>query len=344
MTQTLVVADHLFARAGRPEMRKSTGARQILRHARDPGHIQETVGAYVARHQMRVAAGSVLNTNLRRLHHGSLGVYSLAYGAPVEWRIGADSRTYLVLLAGGTGGSLATGGRVVPLTPAVVSPGTTAVLRWPREAFVTMLCIPRRAIANAARLSGSAAPLEPVLFEPMLDTNADRAGTWLALARTFTGSVENGSIAGSPVAMAYFEQLLVHGLLAAQPNSTRRPSTSADDGLPAGLVAAMAYCDHHTGLPPTIGDIAAAAHVSKRTLQSQFRLYLSTTPQNYLRDLRLGRVHRELLEAADERPSTTVTAIAHRHGFHHMGRFAVQYRAKFGRAPSETLKGSRPGE
>jgi transcriptional regulator GlxA family with amidase domain len=62
----------------------------------------------------------------------------------------------------------------------------------------------------------------------------------------------------------------------------------------------------------------------------------------YLRDLRLQRVRAILERAAPW--STTVEAVASRHGFVHMGRFAASYRASFGEIPSATLaRPSREG-
>jgi transcriptional regulator GlxA family with amidase domain len=56
----------------------------------------------------------------------------------------------------------------------------------------------------------------------------------------------------------------------------------------------------------------------------------------YLRQLRLHRVHTEL--AANSPDSATVTMVARRWGFMHLGRFANQYRQLFGEPPSETLR------
>ncbi|HSA53950.1 MAG TPA: AraC family transcriptional regulator [Yinghuangia sp.] len=319
-------------------------ARPLLSRTQDPAYVREMVTGHIAPHTLRVPQGAVLNTHLRCVHQGTIAVYSLGYGAPVELWIDRSARAYLVLLAAagargaGTGGSLSIGGRRVPLTPAIVTPGRQAVLRIPKAAVVTVICIPRRMIDTAARLSRQAGQSGPVEFEPQIDPAADRAGPWLSLARTFVGAPETGRIGDSPLAMAHFEQLLVHGLLAAQPNSTRWNTDASYETMPSGLATALAFCERYTGPPPSVADIAAAAHVSKRTLQSYFRLYLGMTPQSHLREVRLRRVHKELVAAAaDDRP-TTVTAIALRHGFHHLGRFAIQYRAVYGRRPSETLK------
>jgi AraC-like DNA-binding protein len=312
-------------------------ARQLLQRANDPGYVREIVSGNIVPHTLSVARGASLDARLRRLHQGTISVYTLSYGAPVELRVDPSGRGYIVLLSGGEGGSLATGSGVVPLTPAIITPGTRATLRWPADADVTVIRVSRTMMDAAARIDRGAPLAGSIAFEPHLDPAHDKAGPWLSLAATFVDALETGSITGSPVAMTHFERLLVHGLFAVQPNSGRTAADSLRGTMPNSLEAALAFCDRHHGIPPTVDEIAAAAHVSRRTLQSQFRLYLGTTPLGYLREVRLARVHADLLAAAVRRGSATVTDIANRHGFHHMGRFAVQYRATYGRTPSETL-------
>lgn len=92
--------------------------------------------------------------------------------------------------------------------------------------------------------------------------------------------------------------------------------------------------DHHDEAL-TVEDVAEALGVSARTLQDCFRREIQTTPTAYLRTCRLDAVHRALA-AAD--PGTSVTELAVRHGFTHLGRFAGRYRARFGESPSTTLR------
>jgi transcriptional regulator GlxA family with amidase domain len=76
--------------------------------------------------------------------------------------------------------------------------------------------------------------------------------------------------------------------------------------------------------------------MSVRSLQEGFRRHVGCAPMAYLQEVRLGRAH-DALRLSD--PSRiTVTAVAHRWGFAHLGRFASAYRAKFGHSPSETLR------
>jgi AraC-like DNA-binding protein len=59
------------------------------------------------------------------------------------------------------------------------------------------------------------------------------------------------------------------------------------------------------------------------------------SPTQFLRQVRLRHVHRELLSAD---PSTTVAEAAARWGFLHQGRFAAQYRERYGVQPGDTLR------
>ena len=87
------------------------------------------------------------------------------------------------------------------------------------------------------------------------------------------------------------------------------------------------------GLP--LGLLAAQCGVGVRTLQENFRAFTGQTPTEWWRGYRLDRVHDRLSAG---RPGTTLTDSATAFGFHHLGRFAEQYRLRFGLPPSETLR------
>jgi AraC family ethanolamine operon transcriptional activator len=87
-----------------------------------------------------------------------------------------------------------------------------------------------------------------------------------------------------------------------------------------------------------IDDLARAADVSVRTLQTAFLEYYGVPPHRYLTLRRLHQA-REALRKADPEEAT-VTTIAARFGFWQFGRFAGQYRRLFGELPSVTLSRS----
>jgi AraC-like DNA-binding protein len=93
--------------------------------------------------------------------------------------------------------------------------------------------------------------------------------------------------------------------------------------------------------PHTLGELAAVGGVSARSLQSIFQKRRGYSPMEFLRRVRFDRVREELLHPTD---GTSVTSAASRWGFLHLGRFAVDYYARFGEKPSETLRRSMGNE
>ncbi|MBD8875803.1 AraC family transcriptional regulator [Labrenzia polysiphoniae] len=86
---------------------------------------------------------------------------------------------------------------------------------------------------------------------------------------------------------------------------------------------------------PTVVEICTELGISERTLQYAVREYVGLTPVAYLRMCRLNHVRRML--AASDPETTTITRVAMRFGFLHLGRFAGDYKRVFGETPSETL-------
>ena len=86
---------------------------------------------------------------------------------------------------------------------------------------------------------------------------------------------------------------------------------------------------------PTIVDICQEFGVSERALQYAFQSYVAMSPLVYLRRCRLNRVRAVLSRPASA--ETTVTEVATRFGFFHLGKFAQSYRRHFGETPSTTL-------
>jgi transcriptional regulator GlxA family with amidase domain len=87
----------------------------------------------------------------------------------------------------------------------------------------------------------------------------------------------------------------------------------------------------------TLADIAAAAGVTGRALQSAFRRHYDNTPVGYLRQARLERAYTELQDA-DPAAGATVAAVARRWGWTSPGQFAAAYQRRFGEPPSRTLR------
>ena len=118
-------------------------------------------------------------------------------------------------------------------------------------------------------------------------------------------------------------------------DSPAQPSERARGFNVCRMARAFVEANLAVDVVPTVTDICRTIGVSERTLQYAFRAYVDMSPIAYLRLCRLNRV-RATLRTADPQ-TTTVTAVAMRFGFLHLGRFALDYRKLFNESPSATL-------
>jgi len=96
---------------------------------------------------------------------------------------------------------------------------------------------------------------------------------------------------------------------------------------------------HAVGTEPLrVRDLCSASEASWRTLDYAFQEKYGIAVKRYMTIRRLNGVHRDLLRGDDR---TTVSGVAARWNFWHMGELAARYRQLFGELPSETLKRAR---
>ncbi len=91
--------------------------------------------------------------------------------------------------------------------------------------------------------------------------------------------------------------------------------------------------EEHPNRPIYLPEICVAIGVPERTLRLCCQEQLGMSPKQYLTRRRMYLVQRELLSIETE---ATVTEIAARFGFWHLGRFSAGYHAIFGELPSTT--------
>ncbi len=99
-----------------------------------------------------------------------------------------------------------------------------------------------------------------------------------------------------------------------------------------GQILAQARVQHDW--VPSIPELCAQFHVSRRTLQYAFEEVLGTSPANYLRAVRLNGVRRTLRTGQ----FASVQDAAAAWGFWNLSQFSADYRRFFDERPSETLQ------
>lgn len=160
----------------------------------------------------------------------------------------------------------------------------------------------------------------------------DAVDLWLKAAN-------DAALRGEALDPAILRGILLHSVLhiaTAQEDDAAPSANERSRSLQIGRMA-RAYVEDRleADVPPTVIDICASIGVSERALQYAFREYVGLSPTVYFRMCRLNRVRATL--AASDRQKTTVTQVAIRFGFLHLGRFAGDYKKMFGEMPSVTL-------
>lgn len=147
----------------------------------------------------------------------------------------------------------------------------------------------------------------------------------------------SGEAETNPLVATGLEQYLATMVIRTFPSTVvyDTPRAVRHDGSPALLRRATAFIDDHADADISLTDIAAEVYLTPRALQYMFRKHRDCTPMEYVRRVRLSRAHLDLV--GGHHSTTTVSEVARRWGFAHVGRFAVLYRQNYGQSPHVTL-------
>lgn len=308
----------------------------------DLDEVREQVAKVFCPHRLDLAGtAGTLSAHFNSVQFGAVRVSYLDYGADVHIEPG-DLDTFYLAMMPMAGRSLIRGGHEeIVSTPALASlPSPTCHLdmRWAAGCPQLLVKIERAAIEQSVEQMLGESLGQPVVFDLGLDLTAGWARTWRSMVDLIVREAEyDDGLAVQPLTVAHLENALISSLLTMQPSNYRERLTAPRaPAVPKVVRRAVEFMEAQAHLPLTTDDIARAVAVSSRSLQEGFRAHLRLTPMAHLRQVRLARVHEEL--AGRDPARVTVTTVAARWGFLHQGRFAAQYREKYGQAPSETLR------
>jgi AraC-like DNA-binding protein len=164
---------------------------------------------------------------------------------------------------------------------------------------------------------------------------------WNDTVQAVTRAVlRNRSTMAGPVLTGQLAQRLAEAVLGTFPStllaSHRR--VPPDHATPAVVRRAVDFIDANAERELTTSEIAAAAGIGPRGLQAAFLRHQDSTPNSYLRRVRLDRAHRELVDS-DPADRDTVPAVAARWGFPRPTAFVATHQQVYGRPPGQTRSG-----
>ncbi|PVZ11012.1 AraC family transcriptional regulator [Actinomycetospora cinnamomea] len=305
----------------------------------DPEDAHERTQQLMTGHRMTVRRdGAPFRADVGWVAGDGLGLLRFSYGAEVEIHSQPldDFATVHLPARGGfraehRGMRVRADGR----RGAVFSSSGPLTMRWDPGLELLVLKIARADLQRElAALLGRAVD-RPVTFD--LETPRDR-GVLDGPADLVRRTCAAAGPAGPPSRVwSVLKHAVCTALLLGQPHSSsdalRAPAPPASSTVVRRVLDRAA---EDPARPPTASELARLTGVSERTLRAIFHAEFGVGPVTHLRRRRLDAVHRDLV-ALDPAGATTVADVAHRHGFAHAGRFAAEYRARFGETPSATL-------
>lgn len=314
-----------------------------LFHTDDLDDARDLVGKVFVPHRLDLVGGSAqLRARMHTKRIDRMAANYVAYGGEVLIEPGELESFFVVQVPLAGRSMVSYGGQELlstPETASVVSPTIPLAQRWSADCAQLILRLERPALEAHLRDLIDAPLPEPVRFELGMDISVGSGRSWAAYFRLLVEELDrtDGSVVNNRLAAAEFEDWLLTALLLAQPhNYSHLLDESEHSTIPNRAVTLVReLIENHPEWEHTVRSLAAAARVSIRALQMGFRQHLGTTPREYLQSVRMQRAREELLAA--QRDTTTVSSIVARWGFSHPGRFAADYRKRYGEYPSETL-------
>ena len=312
---------------------------EALVQTRNIDEAVEAVSRLLVPHSIKVTSTRErIDAKLQVRHPTSQPLIRLSYGAPVTVDAGDFSGLFLVKHCLRGAAQVRQGRREGEWREGqtmLLSAGADTQLRFDQPCVQQSLRLDFAKMGQlCARLLGY--PLESPLRFDLRPFSAELEQTWQrTLAYLYPG--DGRALPLTAVAQASLDEFLLTLLLHQHPhNYSEALAEPVPTPVPGIVRRAERYMQDNAEAPIVISDVAAELGVGVRTLQAAFRQWRNTTPQLFLRDLRLQRVHEGLLLGGE----AGVTDIALRFGFSHLGRFSAYYEERFGEKPSVTLRRS----
>ena len=189
---------------------------------------------------------------------------------------------------------------------------------------------------HVARLTRSARPLESRMQTGLSMKTPDGHALVRSLARLWSEPLSGSLAPGAQIRMAELEDDAITAYIVAATEADDDSNRIMPDTSPRAISLAEDYLCARLDQPVSRAELAEASSASIRTLSRGFMRRHGMGPMQFLKARRIDAAYRDLLGANPE--STSVTEVALRYGFNHLGKFASDYRQAFRESPSVTLR------
>jgi AraC-like DNA-binding protein len=224
-----------------------------------------------------------------------------------------------------------------PQVASLLSPEQALKMRWHAHSPQLVLKIDKADFVQHCRQHLPDMDQQLLVFAAKLDFATQAGGYFLQLIRTLLDALALPQHPlHHPLVFKQFESNLLNALLYGQPNNLLPQIDRYKDKAisPHFIKRTEAYMRANLQQALNIEQLAEHAGVSVRTLFAGFKSFLGTTPMAYLKELRFQQAHLELMQ----NEHCSVTDVAFKWGFSHLGRFSQEYKRRYGELPSSTQR------
>ncbi|WP_284454465.1 AraC family transcriptional regulator [Cupriavidus campinensis] len=308
-----------------------------LFESRDLEETRAMVGRVMKPHHLGIVGrGQRLES---RMHHVSLGEVSLSrlhYGADVDIEPGPLGDFFLVQMPLKGWAHVECGEQVVESGPemaSVLNASENTAMRWRADNDQIMVRISRALVERTLAVQLGRHLHEPIQFRLGFRWRDSELWTHL-ITYLLECASQVQCLHRHRLVVAHIEQLVAATLLGVHSHNYENAApVRGGPVLPRHVRKVQEYLDAHAHEPIRAEQMAQVAGVSLRSLYAGFREFCGVSPMQYLRDLRLERARADLLGGGG-----SVSGVALRWGFGHLGRFSAEYRERFGESPKESLR------
>lgn len=298
-----------------------------------PGQVSEYVGRHLGSHRLQIGRDTTARASLAHRHFAALDLCRLHYAGQVRILAPALDELYhlQILLRGrclwqGRDGARCYGSGELML----LNPNEPVDLVYSDDCEKFIVKLPASLLERVCQARGWVLPSAGIRF---IRPQAQRPSSDILDLLSLICHEAEAALPGG--FHEPYLQILASKLLLQLPSNLAAPASRSE---PCSRFAQLVeHIEAHLDEELSPRQLAAQAHLSERALFSLFQREVGCAPLEFVRQLRLERVRQMLLDPQASARSVTEVALAH--GFLHLGRFAQQYRTRFGETPSATWRG-----
>lgn len=281
---------------------------------------------------------SSINTSIYYRKLGGIGLGRMSYGGEIIVKPGIFEDFILLQMPIRGEERIELGNervRCTPQTGIIINAQTKSVINHAANTEKLIIRIDRSLLENTCQQNLGRTLRDNLEFDAALPLNTPAGIRWLGMVSWIYDYLSDDDNL-SQLMIPQLENSLVNMLLSTQPhNYSAELLNDAPSLAPFFIKRVERYIEDNAHEPITINDMAEYAGVSSRSLFTSFRRYRNTSPMRYLKEIRLRYVNEALQRSVIG--TETVTAVAFKWGFSHLGHFTTDYKRRFGESPSETL-------